>query len=181
MTMLKQMDYFAYGSNLHPVRLESRIGMCQLIGVACLEQAALSFRKIGLDQSGKCDLIYPQSGIESVWGVVYRISTEQKTILDRHESLGSGYQLLNTEVIDLQQKRHSVFTYQVMPEFIDPQLKPFDWYHELVMQGARHHRFPAEYLQQLKSAPFDPDPDQSRLETHERILKQIRDSDTHAE
>ncbi|QDV51673.1 gamma-glutamylcyclotransferase family protein [Gimesia fumaroli] len=169
-------NYFAYGSNLHPERLESRIGACEIIGVARLESAVLCFHKVGLDCSGKCDIVFREKETLGVWGVVYQISSEQKNILDQHESLGAGYQILETSVVTRQQQVLPVYTYQAMLDFIDPSLKPFDWYHELVLQGALFHGFSPDYLAQLQGISRMPEHNPERAATHQRLLKTIRDS-----
>ena len=175
--MSELKNYFAYGSNLHPARLESRIGACHMAGVALLENAALCFHKTGLDCSGKCDIVFGETNAAGVWGVVYQISSEQKAILDQHESLGEGYQILETRVITRQNQRLPVYTYQAMSDFIDPNLKPFDWYHELVLQGAYFHGFPPDYLVRLQEITMIPDHKPARAEKHERLLKTIRNPD----
>ncbi|QDT43555.1 hypothetical protein Pan241w_36570 [Gimesia alba] len=174
--MSELKNYFAYGSNLHPARLESRIGGCVIAEVAFLESAALCFHKKGLDCSGKCDIVFGKTSATGVWGVVYQISSEQKIILDQHESLGAGYQILETRVITRQKQVLPVYTYQAMSDFIDPSLKPFDWYHELVFQGALFHGFPPDYLAHLQGVSQIPDHKPARADKHERLLKTIRDA-----
>jgi len=174
--MAEDLSYFAYGSNLHPARLQSRIGPCQIIAVARLEGAGLCFHKIGLDRSGKCDIVFPKKSAVEVWGVVYQISQEQKLTLDQHESLGQGYQILNTGVLTRQHQTLPVFTYQAMPAHIDHRLQPFDWYHELIIQGALFHEFPSGYLEQLKDIATLPDPDKTRAGKHADLLRTIRES-----
>lgn len=172
--MIEFQKYFAYGSNMHPARLEKRIGPCDIISVARLQRAELRFHKIGLDRSGKCDIVFQQNYSMEVWGVVYQISERQKSRLDQYESLGQGYQILNTEVLTQQNQSMNVFTYQAMPQYIDHSLKPFDWYHELVMLGAQFHKFPVSYLDELQQVPFLPDSDQKSVSKHQNLLNTIR-------
>lgn len=170
------MDYFAYGSNLHPARLESRIGACQMAGVASLEGAALCFHKVGLDDSGKCDIVFRETDTTVVWGVIYQISAKQKAVLDEHESLGEGYQILETCVVTRQKQMIPVYTYQAMSDHIDQSLKPFDWYHELVLQGALFHGFPSDYLAELQAIEMVIDSKQGRADKNQRLLRTIRKS-----
>ncbi|WP_339735735.1 gamma-glutamylcyclotransferase family protein [uncultured Gimesia sp.] len=174
--MAELMNYFAYGSNLHPARLESRIGACQIAGVAQLERAALCFHKVGLDRSGKCDIVFRETDATGVWGVVYQISAAQKTILDQHESLGEGYQILKTRVVTRQNQIFPVYTYQAMSDYIDQSMKPFDWYHDLVLQGALFHGFPLDYLAQLQGVAMIQEHNPHRASKHQRLLETIRDS-----
>jgi hypothetical protein len=174
--MTELMKYFAYGSNLHPARLQERIGDCTLQGIALLEQAELRFHKVGIDASGKCDILLQQETASGVWGVVYEITAAQKLELDRYESLGQGYQIRELDVLTHQGESLSVFTYQAMTEFIDPGLQPFDWYHELVLQGARFHGFPAEYLERLQEIELLTDTDTARVTQVRQILASMQTS-----
>ncbi|MCA9015317.1 MAG: gamma-glutamylcyclotransferase [Planctomycetaceae bacterium] len=174
--MAEQIYYFAYGSNLHPVRLEARIGASQIAGVAQLPGAELCFHKVGRDRSGKCDIVCRESTSATVWGVVYQISVGQKKILDQHESLGQGYQILETFVFTRQEQKIPVYTYQAMSDYIDPSLKPFDWYHELVVQGALFHGFPTEYLAELRKTELIPDSDFQRADLHQSLLRTIQET-----
>jgi hypothetical protein len=173
--MQKRLNYFAYGSNLHPARLEARIGRCQFQGIALLEQADLRFHKVGVDASGKCDITIDDTSAGGVWGAVYQITTEQKTELDRFESLGQGYEIREVDVLTYEQGLMRVFTYQAMTAFVDPALQPFDWYHELVLRGARFHGFPAEYLARLQLIERLTDSDAERITLAQEVLRTIEE------
>ncbi|MCA9007822.1 MAG: gamma-glutamylcyclotransferase, partial [Planctomycetaceae bacterium] len=112
----------------------------------------------------------------SVWGVVYQISPEQKKLLDEYESLGKGYQIFNTEVVSADNQCLSVYTYQAMAEFIDPQLQPFDWYHEFVLQGVCFHKFPEEYQEIIRAVQMMKDPDTERAARHQALLREFHQS-----
>jgi len=103
-------------------------------------------------------------------------SGEQKILLDQHESLGKGYQLLKTKVRLADQQYLPVFTYQAMTEFIDPRLQPFDWYHDYVTQGVNFHQFPAAYRAMIHAVKMIEDRDQARSARHRTFLKEIRKS-----
>ncbi|QDV19049.1 AIG2-like family protein [Gimesia panareensis] len=173
--MTELLNYFAYGSNLHPARLQARIGVCAMQGAALLENAELRFHKVGIDASGKCDITLQETTAEGVWGAVYQISLEQKQTLDRFESLGQGYQIRELEVLTQTRESVRVFTYQAMTEFIDPGLQPFDWYHELVVEGARFHQFPADYLERLLQIELLIDSDAERVIQARELLRSIED------
>jgi hypothetical protein len=86
-----RLRYFAYGSNLHPVRLADRIGPAGLLGTATLPATRLAFNKLGRDGSGKGNLQLGQSD-HQVCGAVYGMSPGQMEQLDRFESRGAGYE-----------------------------------------------------------------------------------------
>ena len=153
--------YFAYGSNLAQGRLEERVGAVTVGGQATLAGHRLSFHKPGRDGSGKCT-ISPCGDVESgdcVFGVIYALSGEQAVRLDRFE--GPGYR---RELVDLvHQGRSQVgYTYVAPEESLDPSLRPFDWYHTLVVTGAGAHGLPAAYVCWLDRVAHVPDPDRDR-------------------
>lgn len=49
--------YAAYGSNLHPVRLQERVKSASVRGTAVLEDWKLAFSKRSKDGSGKATLV----------------------------------------------------------------------------------------------------------------------------
>ena len=51
-----QLFYFAYGSNLHPNRLEARIGKSHQLGLFKLVNYKLKFNKPSNDGSAKCNI-----------------------------------------------------------------------------------------------------------------------------
>ena len=75
--------YFAYGANLHPLRLCTMVPSCEVVATAVLADHALRFHKRGRDGSAKCDA-FPEPGA-AVHGVVYRLDAEERPALDRGE------------------------------------------------------------------------------------------------
>ena len=45
---------------------------------------------------------------------------------------------------------HHAFTYHANPARIDAALRPFDWYKDYVVRGAREHGLPADYIRELE-------------------------------
>lgn len=83
------MDYLAYGSNLHPLRLKERAPTAHLRGAVEIPHCRLVFDKQSSDGSGKCTL---SSETESrIYAVVYERTPFEVTLLDRAEGLGKGY------------------------------------------------------------------------------------------
>lgn len=152
------MIYFAYGSNLHPKRLESRIGVINTIGAVKLNSYKLDFNKLSRDGSTKCN-ITSSTPNEHVYGVAYKLTAEQKKILDKFEAGYSIRWLSTFEVGDC-------FTYIANPPFDDSAL-PYDWYKILVILGASYHNFPASYLNVLGCfASFE---DKNKKRTEENL------------
>ena len=162
------MRYLAYGSNLHPARLFARIGEVPVVGIARLTGESLVFHKRGADGSGKCDLLPCRGAV--AWGAVYEIPDDGRETLDRIEGLGRGYGAARVEVDGL----GACYTYRALLEARDANLVPFDWYHAFVVEGARWHGFPADYIAALEAALVAVDPDVERATMNRRVLAERR-------
>lgn len=168
-----RLYYFAYGSNLHPMRLYKRLGAVKFVDVGVLKGAKIHFNKIGRDGSGKCNIEFTGSMADEVFGVLYQISNGQKKILDQAESAGRGY--IEREVtVATFNADWRVFTYVAMPKFVDDSIKPFSWYKELVCLGAVYHKFPESYIETLERQEAIPDSDKKRLMENTNLIAEIR-------
>lgn len=164
--------YFAYGSNLHPRRLAERAPSAVALGPAALEGHAMRFHKRGRDGSGKCDATWTGRPGDVVLGMLYRLSAADVATLDRREGAGDGYEARAVRVRSGDDVV-AAFTYLAVPSAVDPALTPWDWYKALVVAGARHHRFPADYVRAIDAVPSRPDPDPERAREHEALLARI--------
>ena len=153
------MNYFAYGSNMSLARLRHRISTVELLGTGRLVGHQLRFHKQGMDGSGKCDAFHTGHGDHAVHGVLFRIDAAGKAALDRFEGLGAGYEEKQVSV-SLGTTRVEAVTY--FATLIGTALKPFDWYLEHVLVGAREAQLPAAYLARLERVDVQIDPDRER-------------------
>ena len=167
--MARRVDYFAYGSNLHPRRLGARTPSLEFLATAWLAGHRLVFHKRGADGSGKADVAAGRAD-DRVHGAVYRISRQDAAQLDRIEGLGAGYARMQAEVVTPAGPRRA-YCYQAMPAWIVPGLLPFAWYRELVIAGARHHRLPEGYVRRIRRTPCTSDPDAERAAGHLKLLR----------
>ncbi len=152
--------YFAYGSNMSVPRIQARIPLAKFVTIAQLPGHRLTFSKPGMDVSGKCDALYTGNDSDMVYGVVYRISSADKMVLDGYEGLGRHYLTKPaTVMIDLGQKCE-VFLY-VATE-VQNNLKPYFWYKKHVLHGAETAGLPRQYLEYIDSVPSIADPDPER-------------------
>ena len=159
------MKYFAYGSNLLPSRIQQRLGPIVSIGKAILIDHQLNFSKISVDGSGKCTIL-PLPG-QHVYGVVYDLTLESKSLLDEIEGVGKGYE----SVIHNIDGFGECFAYVAQASYVDDNIAPYEWYKRLVMEGCRFHSFPAKYIKMVQS--FDSVSDQNELRTRDnfRLIK----------
>lgn len=166
--MPETIAYFAYGSNLHPRRLAERTPSCRFACTAVLFGHRLRFHKRGADASGKAD-ISPSGRFDRVFGAVYHLPRREQAVLDVIEGLGAGYVHRQVTVATSAGPRRAL-CYQAMPEHISPELEPFDWYHRLVVEGARHHGLPPAYVRGIEAHPTREDPDAQRRAKHVRLV-----------
>jgi len=165
------MLYAAYGSNLHPLRLEERLASARLVGAGLLPGWALAFHKRSKDGSGKCSI---QPGGGGVYLAIFDISARDKLVLDRIEGVGRGYSTLTLNVPEF----GDCASYTAEPSHIDNSLAPYDWYKSLVLLGAAAHRFPADYRQAIETVASLPDPDIGRASRAEATIASIRKNGT---
>lgn len=158
------MLYFAYGSNLCPQRLQSRIPRAQQLQAARLDEHQIRFHMAGSDNSAKADAYYTGEHTDHVWGVLYEMPESDRAILDRYESLGTGYEVKSVMVEQLNGGWTRAFAYFAL--HIDKSRLPYDWYLDHVLRGAKKLSFPELYLDQLKNQATIPDSD------HERALRE---------
>ncbi len=143
--------YFAYGSNMLSERLQSRCASAKARRVACADNWVLTFSKRSQDGSGKAT-ISTATG-DRVFGVVFDLDESELPALDRFEGVGKGYDRKDNFPIYIpgSQRQLSVVTYIASPSCIDTDLKPFDWYLNLIIAGARQHALPPEYVPALEA------------------------------
>ena len=152
------MYYFAYGSNMPTERFRDRVPSCKFITVAVLKSHILRFHKRSRkDGSGKCNAYYTGTESDEVIGVVFDIEPTERAALDIVEGLGRGYHE-KTVCVETTDGVIRAFMYEADNTAIDDALKPFTWYKKLVVQGAREHGLPEDYIQQIEAVPADGDP-----------------------
>ena len=162
--------YFAYGSNMHPLRLGERTPSCRVRGVAELPSWRLCFHKQGADDSAKCNIIHSGEGKDRVFGVVYNIAAEDKPALDRAER---GYHTATVNVL-MAGRRLEVFTYLADEDMVDDARRPFAWYLDMVLCGAAHHHLPENYIRNIAGCRVMADMNIARRQDNMRRLEAMR-------
>lgn len=164
--------YFAYGSNMSVRRLTQRVPSARVLGVGTLDDHQLMFRKkSNRDGSAKCD-VAPSSGCRVV-GVLFKIDPGEEKNLDRAEGLGKGYRKKDVDVSDAAGRNVRAFTYYASEGDIDPTLKPYTWYVEHVLFGAKEAALPAKYIDSLEAVESVVDPDPEREKTELAIYEAV--------
>lgn len=166
----KRCIYFAYGSNLHPLRLQERVPSARVIGVSSLERHLVVYGKRGLDGSGKCT-VTPECGIRGrVHGVLFEMAITERRALDAAE--GPAYER-KVATFHLGGGRLQGFYYEARSLVEDEFLAPFDWYRDLVVAGARFHTLPERHVADLAAVTCQPDPDTIRSARMRALLARM--------
>lgn len=170
--MNSMLHYFAYGSNLHPVRLMARVPSAELVDVVELDRHRLLFHKKSNDGSGKCNLLHTATESDSVYGAIYKIEGEHKRVLDRFEGKGYGY--MDEQIkLQYQGKEYDCFAYFAQQAHIEENLKPYHWYKDLVVLGAKYLQFPDTYISAIESIESVKDNDENRVLENDILIEKI--------
>ena len=165
------MYYFGYGSNMLTTRLQARVPSARPVATAQLEAYELRFHKWSRDGSGKCNIVSVPDEEGTVHGVVFDVDSGELDALDEAEQRGRGYERREV-VLDGPDAPRTAFAYVAQPAYVDDALLPYDWYHALVLAGARQHDLPGAYIAQLEAVRSYPDPDEERRRTHRALLQE---------
>jgi gamma-glutamylcyclotransferase len=142
-------------------RLKARVPSAERIGVVTLFEHTLRFHKVSKrDGSGKCDALFTGNPDDYVIGALFEISNDEKSILDRAEGLGYGYEEKRITVSDPQGNTHEAVTYYATNT--DSSLLPYSWYLHHVINGAKETGVPSAYLDALSATVSREDPDKER-------------------
>jgi len=169
--------YFAYGSNMLFERIEGRCPFAELIGTASVKGYKLAFHKKSNDGSAKADIIKCDDENSIVCGVVYKIGDEHSGKLDGAESYIEGsrkhYNRNDSfEVVLNDGKKLETRVYLAWEASIEKNLLPYKWYWALVMAGAIENKLPDDYVEKIRIAEknLDPEDNRERKKEAEKIL-----------
>lgn len=170
---MSKLHYLAFGSNLHPIRLGERVPSACLLGRIELSGYRLAFHKRGADGSGKGDLVHTGDAGDIAVGALFEMAGDEKPNLDAAE--GAGYRD-DTMRVHLDGRDYEAFVYIGEAPYIDPELRPYRWYRDIVWHGARFNGAPSDYLATIAAVEAVEDPDPERRERNHSLLERIRDA-----
>ncbi|WP_421858661.1 gamma-glutamylcyclotransferase family protein [Marinobacter salarius] len=145
-------------------RLRARVPSARFVAVTELPAHRLRFHKSAGDGSAKCNAEDTGHSGDRVMGVVYEIADAEKSDLDRHEALGFGY---DEKQVELKTEQGTLRAWMYYATRINNSLKPFHWYKDHVLIGARENGLPADYITQIEAVESIDDP---KPERHAREL-----------
>ena len=151
---------FAYGSNMCSGRLRDYKVSPEGVGrAALLREYRLRFNKLSVkDNSGKAN-VEPYSKGE-VWGVLYSIPDADLSTLDAGE--GRGYFKMRLPISLAGGGTMETWVYLASKPSHDSALRPYIWYKRFLVEGAREHLLPPEYIADLERIDAIQDADAQR-------------------
>jgi hypothetical protein len=160
--------YFAYGSNMSVERLRAadRAPSAEWLGSARAAGHRLVFDKIGRDGSAKADCQRTALPQDVVHGALFRVAHADRAALDRAEGLGKGYDAFE---ISVDSGSGVVLALSYRATHKNAALKPFTWYLQHVLAGARQSGLPASYIAAIEGIAAVQDHDLER-EARERAI-----------
>lgn len=166
---MAKMLYAAYGSNLHPFRLQQRTPSARLVGTGAIAHYTLRFHKRGYrDFSGKCNLI--QQREKTAYVAIYDIDKSEVPLLDDAEGAGAGYDRTRITVDGF----GDCMIYLAASEHIDDSLLPFSWYKALVIAGCERLAFPSFYIKRIRAVADVRDLECDRHNLHMNLIEQCQ-------
>ena len=160
--------YFAYGSNLHPLRFKERISSGEFVQRDVLDRYILKFHKVSQDGSGKANALHTGNARDQVPGVIYKMDAGDLENLDRWENR------YWRKEIQLKNFDGEVSTYFAHPDRINPSLQTYTWYRDTLLEGAKYYCFPEEYIAQISEVDAWLDPDAKKSETQISLKQRIK-------
>ena len=164
---------FAYGSNMLIKKLRSRCPSVAKIGMCKIKKHNLKFHKVSKDQSGNCDCELTQIEADEVYGVLFRIPKSEEKKLDEAEGLGNGYEKKKIDVTTIEEGKDVAVMYYATDEAKDPNKKPYVWYLNQVIYGAKENCLPDDYIAKIRKVVADEDPDRASHATEAALYNGI--------
>lgn len=150
--------YFAYGSNLDWKQMESRCPSARFICKAVLKNHQLEFTRFSKSKDRQCGVadVIPKEG-QDVWGVVYEIDKTDIGNLDSTEgfqpdrpSAQNSYLREECLVFEENDPARPLTASIYIAVKQKGQFYPSQEYKDLIVNGARFRRFPADYIGALE-------------------------------
>jgi gamma-glutamylcyclotransferase (GGCT)/AIG2-like uncharacterized protein YtfP len=140
--------YFAYGSNLDLDQMRDRCPDSELVGMGALPAHRLDFTAYANRwQGGVADVVQDQA--HTVWGLIYRLSSQDLQLLDEFESYPTGYDRRQVQIHLPHQAQplEPVWVYQVVRK--QHFIAPHPQYLGIIRTAADQWDFPPHYQHYL--------------------------------
>ena len=140
---------FSYGSNMAVEYLRGYCPGAEPVMRATLPNARIEFRRYSTDLGGGISTIMPAPG-KRVEGVIYRIPRAEIEALDKLEDVDKGVYVRETHlVLGIDGAWHGADLYRVATP--DGPFEPAAQYVAWMIEGAREHGLPEDYIAGLQA------------------------------
>jgi len=147
---------FAYGSNMCIGRLRKYGVEPEDPGIPFrLDGYALRFNKQSDDGSGKANVEQFQGS--AIWGVLYSITQGELQELNDGEKGYTPVRITMRVPGGLEEQ-----CWLHLADRVEGGLRPYSWYKRFLVEGARAHGLPADYIATLEAIEASEDPDRDR-------------------
>jgi gamma-glutamylcyclotransferase (GGCT)/AIG2-like uncharacterized protein YtfP len=143
--------YFAYGSNLSVDRKMARTGAIRKAVRCRLPAYRIAFNKRpDLDVGAYANIIPDAS--EAVWGVAYLCDEDAVAELDGYEGVSGGhYRHEIVEVVTDTGEVLRALAYTAGDDRLCEERRPTSTYLQRILEGARYHQLPEDYIELLEA------------------------------
>ncbi len=146
--------YFAYGSNMASSQMAERCPGAVCLGAARLPGYRLAFDAWSNRRGGLVADVLPDPGSEA-WGVLWEVTDEHAVALDRYEGVARGqYRRATVRVEAVAGGEVEAFAYVICDPGEDGPTT--EAYRDILLEGAREHGLPAEWVQAIERVPTLP-------------------------
>ncbi len=151
---MRLAPYFAYGSNMASSQMAERCPGAVCLGAARLPGHRLAFDAWSNRRGGLVADVLPDPGSD-VWGVLWEVTGEHAEALDRYEGVARGqYRRATVRVEAVAGGEVEAFAYVICDPGEDGPTT--DAYRDILLEGAREHGLPDEWVQAIESVPTLP-------------------------
>ena len=131
------------------------------------------FHKKSSGGSAKCNAVRSGDQQDVLWVAVFEILSDEKRNLDYAEGRGKGYHEEWTHKT-LSGGKVKGLMYIADTAVIDDTLKPYDWYKEMVVFGAKYHEFPVDYIDDIQKIECISDDYSARADKKWKIVDEMK-------
>ena len=103
---------------------------------------------MGDDGSAKCDALFTKCSEDQVIGALFDIDPNEKQHLDLIEGVGKGYDEKIVTVFNDQGHHEQAYLY--IATKLSSNLKPYSWYLQHVVVGAKEVNLPQDYIRKIE-------------------------------
>jgi hypothetical protein len=160
------LKYFAYGSNMFLAKLRETVPSAHYFNIGKITGYKFCINKYSKDGSGKANIVATSDTNDEIIGIIFNIDKSEKERLDISEN---GYEVIELEAETLNEETLEVLLYSATdPQKIRDNLRPYDWYKEFIIRGAKLYKLPEYYIKNTLEVTCQAMPDVKEKRSKEK-------------